>query len=567
MLHQLSLKFKILLLSALVVIGLVTLASSAYLQIRQYNVVVNDSAIHIQRRSDILANVEKASIDFKTQVQEWKNILIRGNDQAQFDKYEKSFFEREKTVQAYIAEAIKLQKEEAEPTEAFEVLRKEHQTLGDNYRNALKSFNVADNDAGKKVDKLVSGMDREASRQMAELSENTAVGFSHYLKDTDAKMDQLYDKTVSILIIISVVASLIIISVMILIFRDLFKTLGGEPAYTASVVSQVADGNLNIDIVLAKGDSSSLLASVANMSKQLAQIIREVRSSADALSSASEEVNATAQSLAKGASTQAASVEETSASMEQMSASIAQNTENSSVTDGMAQKVARDAVSSGEAVASTVGAMQKIAERISMIDEIAYQTNLLALNAAIEAGRAGEHGRGFAVVASEVRKLAERSQVAAQEIGTLATETVKQANIAGKLLQDMVPSVRKTADLVQEIAAASAEQNTGVSQINSAISQVSHTLQQNAAASEELSSTAEEMSVQAVRLQESMTYFKLSGDGGKQQASTYERERVSVRKQDTESLPAKTPVIKKQGQQQLKAGSDDLDKNFVRFDQ
>lgn len=137
---------------------------------------------------------------------------------------------------------------------------------------------------------------------------------------------------------------------------------------------------------------------------------------------------------------------------------------------------------------------------------------MLALNAAIEAGRAGEHGRGFAVVASEVRKLAERSQVAAQEIGTLALDTVKRAEMAGNMLNEMVPAIRKTADLVQEIAAASAEQNTGVSQINGAISQVSQTLQQNAAASEELSSTSEEMSSQAVRLQESMTYFKLHAD-------------------------------------------------------
>jgi methyl-accepting chemotaxis protein len=158
----------------------------------------------------------------------------------------------------------------------------------------------------------------------------------------------------------------------------------------------------------------------------------------------------------------------------------------------MAQKSANDAASGGEAVSATVEAMQKIAERIGVIDEIAYQTNLLALNAAIEAGRAGEHGRGFAVVASEVRKLAERSQGAAQEIGELATGSVKRAELAGILLEQMVPSIRKTADLVQEIAAASSEQATGVSQINSAIGQVSQTLQQNAAASEELSSTAEE---------------------------------------------------------------------------
>jgi methyl-accepting chemotaxis protein len=251
---------------------------------------------------------------------------------------------------------------------------------------------------------------------------------------------------------------------------------------------------------------------------------------------------------------QAASVEETSASMEQMSASISQNSENAKITDGMAQKAARDAATGGEAVMGTVEAMQKIAERISVIDDIAYQTNLLALNAAIEAGRAGEHGRGFAVVASEVRKLAERSQVAAQEIGTLALDTVKRAEHAGTMLKDMVPAIRKTADLVQEIAAASSEQNAGVAQINGAIGQVSQTLQQNAAASEELSSTSEEMSTQAIRLQESMTYFTLDNNSPKKNLPTVSRK-----------TPPSTSKSKSNDRKRSSVSDDELDKNFVRY--
>lgn len=558
MLRKLSLKFKIILLSVLVILGLFTLGFSAYVELRQYSSIVTDGAVHIQRRSDILANVEKASIKFKGQVQEWKNILIRGNDPAQYEKYSKGFFAAEAEVDAYLKEAERLQKEEGEPIDTFIALQKEHRTLGENYREALKSFEQKDDDAGKKVDRLVAGMDREASKQMDDLASNTSDGFRKYLKDTATKTDAVYKATIQLLIIISLSASVIIVAVMIAIFRDLFNILGGEPAYTSAIVSQVADGNLNVDIQLKRDDNSSLLASVANMCRQLAQIIAEVRSSADALSSASEEVNATAQSLAKGASVQAASVEETSASMEQMSASIAQNSENSKITDGMAQKAAKDAATSGEAVLGTVEAMQKIAERITVIDDIAYQTNLLALNAAIEAGRAGEHGRGFAVVASEVRKLAERSQVAAQEIGSLATETVKRAEKAGIMLTDMVPAIRKTADLVQEIAAASQEQNVGVGQINSAIGQVSQTLQQNAAASEELSSTAEEMSAQAVRLQESMTYFKLDTNrtGEKRPVASTSREREKERGEAIVSAKPK----------KITKDDDDYDKNFVRFE-
>ena len=189
-----------------------------------------------------------------------------------------------------------------------------------------------------------------------------------------------------------------------------------------------------------------------------------------------------------------------------------------------------------------------------MIDDIAYQTNLLALNAAIEAGRAGEHGRGFAVVASEVRKLAERSQVAAQEIGTLALDTVKRAEHAGTMLKDMVPAIRKTADLVQEIAAASSEQNAGVAQINSAIGQVSQTLQQNAAASEELSSTSEEMSAQAIRLQESMTYFTLDNYGAKKAVNTVSKK----------VLPS-IGKAKSSDKKSVALSDDELDKNFVRY--
>ena len=556
MLRNLSLKLKIIVLSALIVAGLLGLGLAAISQMQAYNAIVDNSLIKIQRRSDALADVEKASVSFRMQVQEWKNILLRGNDEALYDRYYQSFTEQEKAVQDYLQSGIRRQKEENQDYAAFEVLLNDHREMGANYREALKSFDHADPEAGKKVDKLVAGMDRSASQHMLELAETMSTNFAAFIKETDSHVEALYNEAFREMIIIIVVASLVILSIMILIFHDLFRMLGGEPAYTADVVSEVAQGNLAVDIQLKHNDKASLLATIAQMRQQLSQIIAEVRSSADALSSASEEVNATAQSLAKGASVQAASVEETSASMEEMSASIAQNNENASVTDGIAQKAAKDAVSGGEAVAATVDAMQKIAERISVIDDIAYQTNLLALNAAIEAGRAGEHGRGFAVVASEVRKLAERSQVAAQEIGALATESVKRADLAGNLLQEMVPSIRKTADLVQEIAAASSEQTSGVNQINGAIGQVSQTMQQNAAASEELSSTAEEMSAQALRLQESMTYFRLANDN---KGSNYQP--LAPRREYAGEAVRPSAAHKKSS-----LSNDELDKNFVRFD-
>jgi methyl-accepting chemotaxis protein len=260
-----------------------------------------------------------------------------------------------------------------------------------------------------------------------------------------------------------------------------------------------------------RGDFGVLQDSVNNTVAKLAVTIEQVSTSAGELTNASSQVSSTSQVLSQSTSEQAASLEETTAAIEEMSASIAQNTDNAKTTDGIARKSSEDALAGGEAVRSTVAAMKSIAGKISIIDDIAYRTDLLALNAAIEAARAGEHGKGFAVVAAEVRKLAERSQIAAQEIAELASNSVETAERAGSLLETMLPSIRKTADLVREITAASEEQSIGSGQISQAMAQMNGVTQQNASAAEELSATAEEMNAQAENLKELMAQFKVAG--------------------------------------------------------
>jgi methyl-accepting chemotaxis protein len=282
------------------------------------------------------------------------------------------------------------------------------------------------------------------------------------------------------------------------------------------VLAALAEGNLTQTIEKDYQGTFGALKDASNQTvEKLSSIVSDVITATDALMNASEQVSATSQSLSQAASEQAASVEETSASIEEMAAGINQNAENAKVTDGIAGKASKDAVDGGSAVKQTVQAMKEIASKIGIVDDIAYQTNMLALNAAIEAARAGVHGKGFAVVAAEVRKLAERSQVAAREIGELAVGSVSTAEHAGELIDDIVPGIGRTSDLIQEISAASQEQSIGVGQINTAMGQMNQITQQNASSSEELAATAEEMTSQAEQLRELVGFFQLAQDSGR----------------------------------------------------
>ncbi len=283
-------------------------------------------------------------------------------------------------------------------------------------------------------------------------------------------------------------------------------------AEIGEVVKHLADGDLRIQ-AREQGDDEigASLAGMQKMVQKLSAIVADVQAAANNVASGSGQLAAGAQQMSQGTTEQAASTEEASSSVEEMHATIRQNAENASQTEKIALQSAADAEESGRAVADAVGALQQIAGKITIIEEIARQTNLLALNAAIEAARAGEHGKGFAVVAAEVRKLAERCQAAAAEIGRLSGSSVEVAERAGIMLARLVPDIRRTAGLVQEISASSREQAGGADQINGAIQQLNQVVQQNAGASEEIASTSEELASQAEHLLASMAFFKVNG--------------------------------------------------------
>ncbi len=353
---------------------------------------------------------------------------------------------------------------------------------------------------------------------------------------------------------------------------------------TAMMAEEIAQGDLTVKVNVLS-DKDILGKSLAAMVEKLGRVVSDVKVAADNVASGSQQLSSSSEEMSQGATEQASSAEEASSSVEEMASNIRQNADNAHQTEKIAIKSASDAKEGGTAVNETLAAMKEIAEKITIIEEIARSTDLLALNAAIEAARAGEHGKGFAVVASEVRKLAERSQTAAGEISKLSSSSVAVAESAGEMLTRLVPDIQKTAELVQEISAASNEQSTGAEQINKAIQQLDQVIQQNASVSEEIASTSEELAAQAEQLQETVSFFSVHKDTESKMKS------IGIKKSNHQISPAR-PVkrdlkrstaveLYETGNDQGKSGSknggfalnmgdedsihDDYDKDFEKY--
>ena len=333
------------------------------------------------------------------------------------------------------------------------------------------------------------------------------------------EVHEALDQLIFVLLIVLAAAVVAAVLVSILISRSIVKPL----EHVVTSVGRLSKGDLAAKesdaakaaaLTKRRDEIGEVVRSVEALGSALEQVVVDIRSAADQVANGSSQLSSSSQSFSEGANEQASSIEELSSSVEELASTIKQNADNTTQADSLARRVAANAEESGKAVGETVSSMKEIAARISIIEEIARQTNLLALNAAIEAARAGEAGKGFAVVASEVRKLAERSQKAAAEINALSKRSVDVAGVAGKSLEALVPDIRKAAELIQEITAASKEQSGGADQIAKGVEQMDQVVQRNASSSEELAATAEELSAQARLLTETVGFFKTAAKAG-----------------------------------------------------
>ncbi len=473
-----------------------------------YQTTVAQSFEHERMAADMLNN-------FKVQVQEWKNVLLRGKDPAQLTRYWAAFEKQEKAIKDE-AQKLVVALPPGEGRERVQQFFQAHERMGAAYRKGFEAFKAADHDP-QAGDKAVAGMDREPS-QLLDQAGGLIAKASSEVAERAAKAAQ---RATTISLVVMLVVCALGIAGAIAFSRTVVN-----PLDNAVRVSQaVASGDLTVARqVQGKDEIALLLNALHDMQISLSHVVSNVRNNADSVAAASTEIAQGNNDLSARTEQQASALEETSASMEELSSTVQANAENARTANQLAVSASTVAVQGGDVVAEVVTTMKgindsskKIADIISVIDGIAFQTNILALNAAVEAARAGEQGRGFAVVASEVRNLAQRSADAAKEIKTLIHASVERVELgttlvdkAGATMSEVVSAIRRVTDIVGEISAASSEQSAGVAQVGDAITEMDQATQQNAALVEQSAAAADSLKVQAQQLVQAVAVFRLA---------------------------------------------------------
>jgi len=485
-----------------------------------------ESALAMQARLAATGDLSRrAEVEFKMQVQEWKDLLLRGHEDGLYDKYLRAFRDRSATVAADLkAFAEQAQQVGIAPGPAQAALA-EHEELDRRYDAALQAYRADDPGTTFAVDRAVRGMDRAPTERIGDLVKLAQDQAQRLTQEATRSAAGEKAKLVAGLAVLALLAAAVSIVAAWLTIAAILRRL----ARATEVARNVASGDLATHIDTGRDDElGKLLRSLRDMNDSLAGIVGRVRESAEKVSSAATQIAAGNTELASRTEEQASSLEETAASIEEMTATVTQNAANANQANELAASAAQVARRGGTAVEQVVKTMdgiqassRKIADIIGLIDSIAFQTNILALNAAVEAARAGDHGRGFAVVAGEVRGLAQRSAEAAREIKALITDSVERvdagakiAGDAGQTMAEIVSGVSRVSQLIGEIAAASREQSSGITQASQAVGELDKTTQQNAALVQESTAASESLRRLALEMAEAVRVFRLAESTG-----------------------------------------------------
>ncbi|MBA2675272.1 MAG: methyl-accepting chemotaxis protein [Ramlibacter sp.] len=512
---------------------------------------------------EMLVAVESAraaEVAFKVQVQEFKNVLLRGHDPGEQERYVAAFDKRAGEVASELRQVEGAMKTLGLATSPLEEMRRLHVEITRAYKQSLSAFEAGRLESSQVVDRQVRGKDRPMEEKVDALVSSLERFAETEGARLQAQAAATTRQTVTVLLVLLLASGGAAAVVGTLIIRSLLRDLGGEPALVKDVTARVAAGDLTVEVPVREGDNASMLAGVRAMVQSLRGLVGEVAAGARGVADTSLQIAQGNTDLSRRTEEQASTLEETAGSMEELTSTVTQNAESARQASDVAATATTLARKGGQVVGDVVSTMnditaasRRIGDIIGVIDGIAFQTNILALNAAVEAARAGEQGRGFAVVAAEVRNLAQRSATAAKEIKALIGDSVgkvdagsKLVGVAGDTMNQLVASVMQVGNLIAEIAAASHEQSSGIEQVNTAVSQMDQVVQQNASLVEEASAATEAMSAQARSLLELVSRFKLGHDH-QEHGSTLG---ASVRR----AQPPQPPSIAAQRRPQLPRG-------------